>query len=572
MRLPRPFEPFRAMRLLFIAVLWTFALLGCEKLQSAAAPGEVDGLSPVNSKQGAPQAGDEVGTAEPFGGTDRFNEYLDDLRQNLLIPTLSAIRDGQSLDHLCSIETCRREENPLCQELRPSFEQVHFAYCKSFLTAIAPRLLERLKSDRIVLRGSIEPVMAHGVEVTAHTEYSESGEIVVNFDRASEFHPSRTSLAARVLHEFLHKTISVALGGVLRDESEFPPFDEARGGNVLATLASVSAMLYAQRLGLDKDYVAPLPPPPLILVGYGAHGSFSPRIRIINANTGQPVGHLLQNSIGFEGYGGDLRVASGDVNGDGHSDIILGTSSPVVAHVKVVDGYTGESLHYWQPFPGFTGGVFVAAADFNRDGRSDIVVGAGDNGGPHVRVFDGSSLALLWEFWAYDLGMHSGVRVAAGDVNNDGYPDIVTGPGSGAGPHIRVFSGRERGVIWDGTAFAHGWTGGAYVAAGDINKDGHADIIVGAGAGGGSHLQVFSGKDYSQLWSRMVFTSGFTGGVRVAASDLNNDGFSDVIVGAGPGGYARVKVFSGRTESEILSTVPADLTMNGGIFVSKFGW
>src|SRR5207253_1004299 len=96
-------------------------------------------------------------------------------------------------------------------------------------------------------------------------------------------------------------------------------------------------------------------------------------------------------------------------------------------------------------------------------------------------------------------------------------------------------------------AFDPAFTGGVYVAAGDVNNDGFADIIVGADGGGGPNVVVHSGKDGALLLSFFPFDPRFTGGVRVAAGDVDGDGRAEVVCGAGPGGGPEVAVvdFSG---------------------------
>src|SRR5207249_1713872 len=97
---------------------------------------------------------------------------------------------------------------------------------------------------------------------------------------------------------------------------------------------------------------------------------------------------------------------------------------------------------------GFGGGVRVAAADFNADGRADVVTGAGPGGGPHVRIFNGATIGtaptVLREFFAFESSYTGGVYVAAnssgGDITGDGRPDLVVSTSTGAG-RVRVIDG-----------------------------------------------------------------------------------------------------------------------------------
>jgi hypothetical protein len=118
--------------------------------------------------------------------------------------------------------------------------------------------------------------------------------------------------------------------------------------------------------------------------------------------------------------------------------------------------------------PGFLGSVFVAAGDVNGDGRADIITGAGPGGGPHVRVFDGATLTQLASFFAFDPSFTGGVAVAAGDVNSDGRADIITGAGPGGGPHVREFDGTTAlprfGPRGSFLAYDPSFSGGVFVA------------------------------------------------------------------------------------------------------------
>ncbi|HZN33924.1 MAG TPA: VCBS repeat-containing protein, partial [Pirellulaceae bacterium] len=126
-----------------------------------------------------------------------------------------------------------------------------------------------------------------------------------------------------------------------------------------------------------------------------------------------------------ESFAGGVFVAAGDINGDGRADVITGADADPQAtggHVKVFDGATGAEVRSFFAFPGFSGGVRVAAGDLNGDGLADIITGAGPGAGPHVKVFDGLTHAELRSFFAFDPSFSGGVFVAAGDLNNSRPP------------------------------------------------------------------------------------------------------------------------------------------------------
>src|SRR5262249_54874280 len=123
------------------------------------------------------------------------------------------------------------------------------------------------------------------------------------------------------------------------------------------------------------------------------------RIRVFNGATGSLLreftfrnGSPLQKGI---------RIAAGDIDGDGRTEIIAGSGAGSGAHVMVLDPLSGAVLRDTVAYPGFNGEVFVAAGDINKDGKADIITGAGQGGGPHVKVFDGASNAVTRSFFAY---------------------------------------------------------------------------------------------------------------------------------------------------------------------------
>lgn len=249
------------------------------------------------------------------------------------------------------------------------------------------------------------------------------------------------------------------------------------------------------------------------------------------------------------------------------------------SQVRLYDSKTGKFVAGFTAFdPSFTGGISIATGDVNGDGVTDIIIGAGAGGGPRVSVIDGRRIGLLKDvnqiadpsaylanFFAYDWEFTGGVTVAAGDVNGDGKADVIVGTGPGGGPNVKVISGAKINVIGpDGLpddsailasffAYDPSFRGGVNVATGDMNGDGYADVLTAAGAGGGAHVKAYDGRIlYTQgalannilLASFYAYDPSFRGGVTVAAGDFDGDGRAEYIVGAGAGGGSHVKVFS----------------------------
>jgi hypothetical protein len=157
--------------------------------------------------------------------------------------------------------------------------------------------------------------------------------------------------------------------------------------------------------------------------------------------------------------------------------------------------------------------VSVGVADVNGDGVADIITGAGPGGGPLVRVFSlVGGLTELASFYAYDPGFTKGIFVAGGDVNGDGKAEIVTGTYQEGGP-VRVFDVGPLGVSELTSFFAYfsKFQGPVRVAVADVNGDGIGDIITGAGPGGGPHVQAFSlaGGGLSALASFYAYDPAF---------------------------------------------------------------
>ena len=301
----------------------------------------------------------------------------------------------------------------------------------------------------------------------------------------------------------------------------------------------------------------PTPPlaGPFIAAGSGQGGLVS----IFNAN-GTP--RLTFAPYGT-GYQGAINVAQGDVNGDGVADLVTGTGAGVAPHVLVLDGNTLAVISSFYAYAEqFLGGVRVAAGDVDGNGKAEVVTGTGPGSAPNVCVFNGTTGATQQSFYAYAPEYLGGINVAAGDVTGDGKADIITGSGVGVSPHVVVFDSATAQAIYSFYAYLPQFKGGVNVGAGDVDGDGKADILTGAGPGGDPHVKVFSGADGTQKQSFDAFAVDFNGGVSVASADLNQDGKADIIAGTQTQS-AQVKAFNATD----LSVLDDFFAFQGGVGV-----
>lgn len=203
-------------------------------------------------------------------------------------------------------------------------------------------------------------------------------------------------------------------------------------------------------------------------------------------------------------------------------------------------------------------GARVAVGDVNDDGVVDVVVGSGARGRSEVKVVDGRQInnvdahgiinrsALLADFYAFGRGFRHDVNVASGDVNNDGYDDVVVGPGPGYKSLVRVYDGSRlvahdrtghNALIDQALAFDSHYLGGVSLAVGDLNGDGFGEVIFGARSNSVAFVGTFDGAtigehepphSFGQILASpklkkepngiIAYPETFTGGVLVGAA------------------------------------------------------
>lgn len=191
----------------------------------------------------------------------------------------------------------------------------------------------------------------------------------------------------------------------------------------------------------------------------------------------------------------------------------------------------------------FDGGSDVALGDIDGDGKDEIVVGAGKNGGPMVQVFKADG-TLISQFFVYEEHIHTGIKVATGDLDKDGKAEIVTGVEYGGGPHVRVFDGNGNVKYTPGFfAFDSGFRGGVDIEVGDYNGDGKKEIAAAAGPGSSPHVRLFDkwgnylGTDFRP------FADDNRGGVALATANVDGGTDDELVMSIQAAGEGWVKIY-----------------------------
>ena len=263
---------------------------------------------------------------------------------------------------------------------------------------------------------------------------------------------------------------------------------------------------------------------------------------------------------------GETRMVTGDIDGDGRDEIILGLA-PVPGDSAVPGGWfqvydddespLGWGRVSWPSYNSANGETWPACGDVDGDGVDEIIVGLGSGGSGWVEVMDYDSgrishtawLRVNWSAYAAESGE---TRPACGDIDGDGMDEIIVGLASPGQGWSAIFDdgANEFGFLawhkvqWSAYSSTNGET---RPTCGDVDGDGLDEIIVGLGAGGAGWMEVFdygSGKASHKDWVRVNWSSynGTSGETRPVCGDIDGDGRDEIVAGLAYGGKGYMEI------------------------------
>lgn len=265
-----------------------------------------------------------------------------------------------------------------------------------------------------------------------------------------------------------------------------------------------------------------------IVVGAGSGGG--PQVMVLRAD-----GSIISSFFAYDQrIRNGIKVAAGDLDGDGKAEIVTGTNFGAGPQVRVFDLY-GKPLWtagFFAYDSAFRGGINIAIGDVDGDGQGEIITGPGLNSGPQVRVFDRFGHFKGIDFWPFDQDHRGGVSVATANVDGGPATEIVTAVYRYGQAWVKVYKyGIERRVVGEFLAFPEDFVGGINIAAGDLDHDGLDEIAVIPAGAGSAHLRAFEAYGEPIANNLIAYEEDFHGGANLAIGEIDDDGIKEIIVG-----------------------------------------
>ncbi|MFA5070103.1 MAG: L,D-transpeptidase family protein [Patescibacteria group bacterium] len=293
-----------------------------------------------------------------------------------------------------------------------------------------------------------------------------------------------------------------------------------------------------------------------------AAGQIVPEVKIFEN------GVQTKSFYGFDlGFRGGVRVATGDVDGNGADEIIVAAGVNGGPNIQIFKNNGEKMISFMAYDIKFRNGVKVTSCDVNNDGRDEIITSPGLRGGPNVKIFNVGGEQLR-SFMAYDINFRGGVNIGCGDVNADGLAEIITGAGPGGGPHVRVFNQKGESLNMDFFPFSFNNKGGVNIAVGNVTGDERPEIIVSVAQFGVPVIEVYDDQ-WHKLSGFYAYDVEFQGGVNIATGNIDNDNYDEIIAAANTGAGPHVRTLDYLGNNQELNFFPYPVDFRGGVFVAS---
>ncbi len=288
-----------------------------------------------------------------------------------------------------------------------------------------------------------------------------------------------------------------------------------------------------------------------------------PTVRILNTDNFQLEKELFPFSENSQVEGAHITTA--DLDADGDKEIIVAAGRNEKPLVKIFN-HQGEFQYEFLAYaPTFNRGLKVAVADLYNDGIPEIITAPNEGGGPHIRIFNNLG-HLYFDFFAFEKNLRGGANVSVGDVNRDNQQEILVSAGHGMEPVVKIFDPYSN-FIKGFYAYKDDFLGGVNVLAADLDNDKKAEIITAPVLSHEPKIKIF---DYNGnlLNQFLAYDPNFWGGVNLATSDVDQDGYLDILTGPGFSGAAHLKIFNGLGQEKVNPNLFIWQDFKGGISIA----
>ena len=276
----------------------------------------------------------------------------------------------------------------------------------------------------------------------------------------------------------------------------------------------------------------------------------------------KPDGTLLSSFFAYDEHlRGGFKAFSADINGSGGDEIIAIPGWGFGPHLRAFQRNGQEVTSFMIYNPGFRGGLQGVSADFDQDGREEIITAPSGAGGPQVRIFRyrHGVFEIVDQFMAYSPVFRGGVNLAVDDLTGDGIPELVTVPRYGGSANVRIYQyddGQFNLLDW-AIVYNEQFHGGVNLAIGDLDGDNRAELITAPRSQGGPNVRVFGINNSGQIQERdnfLAYDDSYRGGLALATGDVDYDGDDELIIApASPGGpNVRVYQYNSGDYSQLL--------------------